>query len=424
VRVGHDEEALGTRLGGESTKNRIEKGLTVAHAVPWSPVPAARRALVVALAALAACDDDTVGPDPSEPVSVSLEPVAQGLAGPLFVTAPSGDSERLFVVEQGGTIRIVRGATVLATPFLDVSPLVSRGGEQGLLGMAFHPGYAANGRFYVNYTDTLGNTQVVRYQVSVDPDVADAASALPTLSVAQPFTNHNGGMIAFGPHDGMLYVGMGDGGSRGDPQNHGQNRMTLLGDMLRLDVDGGSPYRVPADNPFLGSLSIANEIWASGLRNPWRFSFDLGTGDLYIADVGQSEREEVSYQPASSSGGENYGWRVMEGTRCYNPSSGCSTAGLTPPIHEYDHGDGCSITGGYVYRGADFPALHGRYFFADFCATWLRSFTVVNGAAVGLQTHTSTAGPVLGTSSFGEDGRGELYIVSLTQGTVRRIVSP
>jgi glucose/arabinose dehydrogenase len=375
-------------------------------------------------AALAGCTEDTIGPGGGEPVSVSLQPVAQGLNAPLFLTAPPGDLDRLFVVERGGTIRIIRNDSVLATPFLDVGSRITAGGEQGLLGLAFHPGYSTNGRFSVNYTDTLGHTQIVRYQVSANPDVANPGSAFPILTVEQPYSNHNGGMIAFGPHDGMLYVGMGDGGSGGDPQNHGQNRMTLLGDILRLDVDGGSPYAIPADNPFVGSLSVADEIWASGLRNPWRFSFDAANGDLYIGDVGQGEREEVSYQPASSAGGENFGWRIMEGTRCYNPSSGCSANGLTLPIHEYDHSDGCSITGGYVYRGSAYPALAGRYFFADFCSSWLRSFVVVGGAAAGLQDHSATTGPVNGTSSFGEDGEGELYVVSLTQGTVRRIVSP
>jgi glucose/arabinose dehydrogenase len=383
-----------------------------------------RAALLLTAAMPLACVDEAVGPgNPADSVSVSLEPVASGLSSPLFVTAPADDLDRLFVVERGGRIRIVRDGAVLGTPFLDVGPVITAGGEQGLLGMAFHPDYWVNGHFYVNYTDTLGHTQVVRYHVSPDPDVADPASAFPILSVNQPYSNHNGGMIAFGPDD-MLYVGMGDGGSGGDPLGHGQNRMTLLGDLLRLDVDSDSPYAIPADNPFAGNLSVREEIWASGLRNPWRFSFDRGTGDLYIGDVGQGEREEVSFQPVASTGGENYGWRVMEGSLCYDPSSNCPTTGLTLPVHEYDHGDGCSITGGYVYRGSRSPALVGRYFFADYCRTWLRSFVVANGVAVGLQDHSTTAGPVFSVSSFGEDAAGELYVVSITQGTVRRIVSP
>jgi glucose/arabinose dehydrogenase len=385
-----------------------------------------KRSVLAACAAavVTGCTEETIGPDPGEPVSVSLELVVQGLSSPLFLTAPPGDAERLFVVERGGAIKIVRDGSVLAAPFLDVADVITAGGESGLLGLAFHPGYAVNGRFYVNYTDTLGHTQIVRFNVSANPDAADPGSASPVLTVEQPYANHNGGMIAFGPHDGMLYLGMGDGGSGGDPHGHAQNRMTLLGDMLRLDVNGASGYAIPADNPFLGSLSIANEIWASGLRNPWRFSFDASTGDLYIGDVGQNAREEVSFQPGPSVGGENYGWNIMEGTRCYPSGSGCSAAGLTLPVHEYDHSEGCAVTGGYVYRGSDYPALQGRYFFADYCGTWLRSFVVVDGAAAGLQDHTPTAGPVAWTSSFGEDGAGELYVVSLDEGTVKRIVSP
>lgn len=402
----------GRSWGGGQRQHAPERG-----GITWTTL------IAVLLVVASACSDQPAGPDPGVAVSVSLEPVAQGFSSPLFLTAPPGDFQRLFVVERGGRIRIVRGGSVLSTPFLDVGTRIAVGGERGLLGMAFHPDYAINGRFFVNYTDTIGHTQVVRYQVSADPDVADTGSATPVLTVQQPYSNHNGGMIAFGPNDVMLYVGMGDGGSGGDPQNHGQNRMTVLGDMLRLDVDAGVPYAIPADNPFVGALSIANEIWASGLRNPWRFSFDAGNGDLYIADVGQNSREEIDYQPAASTGGENYGWRIMEGTRCYNPSTGCPTSGLTLPIYDYATSEGCSVTGGYVYLGSAYPALQGRYFFADFCGTWLRSFRVDNGVAVDLRDHTSTAGPAQGTSWFSEDGRGELYIVSLTQGTVRRVVA-
>ena len=378
--------------------------------------------LCIGLLVLAGGCDDGNGPNFDDPVPVTLEPVVQGLSAPVFLTAPPGDTERLFVVEQGGSIRIVRNGVIEEPPFLNVSSRITSGGEQGLLGLAFHPSYVTNGHLYVNYTDTLGHTQVVRYTVSADPDVADSTSAFPILTVQQPYANHNGGMIAFGPDD-MLYVGMGDGGSGGDPHGHGQNRMTLLGDMLRLDVDGGSPYAIPADNPFSGSLSVANEIWASGLRNPWRFSFDALTGDLYIGDVGQDAWEEIAFQPASSSGGENYGWAAMESTHCYPPNTSCSTTGLTLPVHEYDHGDGCAVTGGYVYRGSDSPALQGRYFFADACGSWLRSFVMVSGEARGLQDHTDSAGPVSAIVSFGEDGSGELYVVS-HGGSIRRIASP
>ncbi|HSH76612.1 MAG TPA: PQQ-dependent sugar dehydrogenase [Longimicrobiales bacterium] len=383
------------------------------------------RLLVLSFAALACSDpaapNDPNDPvDPDAPVDLALEVVAQGLASPLYLTAPRGD-DRLFVVERGGRIRIIEGGTVLGTPFLDVGGQIVDGGEQGLLGLAFHPQYAANGHFYVNYTDRSGDTRVVRYNVSADPNVADATSALPILTVGQPFGNHNGGMIEFGP-DGMLYVGMGDGGSGGDPQDHGQRPETLLGSMLRLDVDGGAPYAIPADNPFVGHPTTREETWAYGLRNPWRFSFDRGTGDLYIGDVGQNAVEEVSFQPSGSPGGENYGWRITEGTACYDPPSGCSSAGLTPPIHEYGHDEGCSITGGYVYRGSALPDLVGRYFFADFCSTWIRSFVVVNGTAQGVQDHSPDVGPVASISSFGEDGNGELYVVSLG-GTVYRVAA-
>ena len=299
--------------------------------MPGDRTPSAAARVGLGLLVLAAACDAGTSLDFDDPISVTLEPVVQGLSFPIFLTAPRGDGDRLFVVERDGRIRIVRNGAIEEPPFLDVGDRITTlGGEQGLLGLAFHPEYASNGYLYVNYTDTLGHTQVVRYTVSVDPDSADAASALPIITVEQPYPNHNGGMIAFGPNDGMLYVGMGDGGSGGDPQGHGQNRMTLLGDMLRLDVDGGTPYAIPADNPFVGALSIANEIWASGLRNPWRFSFDAQTGDLYIADVGQNEWEEISFQAASSDGGENYGWAVLEGTHCYPSAASCSRSGLGP----------------------------------------------------------------------------------------------
>lgn len=373
------------------------------------------------LLTLLGCSDDAVAPlpGPDDPVTITLEVVQDGLSAPIFLTAPRGDAARLFVVERGGVIRIIEGGSVLPTPFLDVSASITAGGEQGLLGMAFHPDYAANGRFYLNYIDVSGNTQVVRYDVSADADLADGPSGTPILSVTQPFANHNGGMLAFGP-DSMLYVGMGDGGSGGDPENHGQSPSTLLGSMLRLDVDGSSPYAIPADNPFVGHATYREETWAYGLRNPWRFSFDRLSGDLYIGDVGQGRFEEVSFQPASSAGGENYGWRVTEGRECYDPPSGCATAGLTPPVLAYDHGPACSVTGGYVYRGSAFPALVGRYFFGDYCAGWIHSFLVVEDAVAGLQDHTPQVGTVSEISSFGEDGMGELYVVSLN-GTVYRI---
>lgn len=364
---------------------------------------------------VAACSDATT-PDP---IPTQLEVLVSGLEEPVYLTAPPGDAERLFIVERTGRIRIVAAGSLLGAPFLDITARVRSGGEQGLLSMAFHPDYDTNGYFYVDYTDTGGDTRVVRYSVSSDPDMADPGSDVEVLSVAQPFTNHNGGLVAFGP-DGMLYVGLGDGGSSGDPQENAQDPSTLLGSLLRVDVDVASPYGVPSDNPLVGDPTARPEVWAYGLRNPWRFSFDRATGDLYIADVGQGAREEISFQPASSNGGENYGWNVMEGGQCFDPPSGCDRSGLTLPVLDYPHSQGCSVTGGYVYRGEDFPELRGRYFYADFCSTWIRSFRVDGGEAVDLRDHSDQFGPVPSVSSFGEDDRGELYVLSL-EGTVYRI---
>ncbi|MEO8036020.1 MAG: PQQ-dependent sugar dehydrogenase, partial [Acidobacteriota bacterium] len=279
------------------------------------------------------------------------------------VTSPTsivsaGDS-RLFITEQPGRILIYDGTALRPTPFLDIRSLVSCCGERGLLSVAFHPHYRDNGFFFVDYTDSNGDTIVTRYRVSsADPDRADASSALRLLKIVQPFSNHNGGQLQFGP-DGFLYLGMGDGGSGGDPQNNGQNLGSLLGKILRLDVDGGSPYAVPASNPFVSRAGARPEIWAYGLRNPWRFSFDRTSGDLWIADVGQDRWEEIDLQPAPSIGGENYGWRTTEARHCFNPSANCSTNGITFPVAEYSHGEGCSITGGYRYRGARYPLLKG-----------------------------------------------------------------
>ena len=387
-----------------------------------TPRPLALPILATALG-LFACNDDPTGPDPDEPVAVAAEVLVSGLSSPTFLTAPEGD-DRIFVLERGGLIKIVSGGSTLPTPFLDVSALVTAGGERGLLGMAFHPQYAGNGYFYINYTDADdASTEVVRYTVSADPDVADPGSAFPILSIEQPYSNHNGGMIAFGP-DGMLYIGMGDGGDAGDPQNNAQRPETLLGSMLRLDVDGGSPYAIPPDNPFVAHATYREETWAYGLRNPWRFSFDRQTGDLYIADVGQAAREEVNYQPASSDGGENYGWNVMEGSACYPPGTPCSTTDLTLPVLDYQQQSGeCAITGGYVYRGSDVPDLVGRYLYADFCRPWVRSFVVSGGGVQGEQDHQDDLGPIDNISSFGEDGHGELYVVTLG-GTIYRLVAP
>jgi glucose/arabinose dehydrogenase len=292
--------------------------------------------------------------------SVALRLVASGLDFPLYLTAPAGDP-RLFIVEKTGRIRIVKNGAVVAAPFLDLSASVSGSSEQGLLGLAFDPQYATSGRFYVDYTDRNGDTRIARFRVSADPDVADPASEEMLLTVPQPYSNHNGGQVAFGP-DGDLYIGMGDGGSGGDPQGHGQNPNDLLGSLLRLDVSGPTGYGIPQDNPYAGGGGRA-EVFSIGLRNPWRFSFDRTNGDLYIADVGQNEREEVDVSTAGTGGGRglNYGWNRMEGTACYGAST-CDRSGLTLPVMDYTHADGCSITGGYVYRGTALPNLAGTYF--------------------------------------------------------------
>ncbi|HKK28044.1 MAG TPA: PQQ-dependent sugar dehydrogenase [Gemmatimonadota bacterium] len=351
------------------------------------------------------------GPTPS----LVATPVAQGLSNPLFLTSPPGD-DRLFIVEQGGTIRISENGQLLPDPFLDLSGAISSGGERGLLSLAFHPDYASNGTFYVDFTNADGNTRVVRYAVSAaNPDRADPASGDTILAVAQPYSNHNGGLLLFGP-DGMLYVGLGDGGSGGDPQGNGQDPATLLGTILRLDVDGGSPYAIPADNPFAGSSSGRGEVWAYGLRNPWRFAFDPAAGLLYIADVGQSDWEEVDVVPADSAG-VNYGWSVMEGDHCYSSSS-CDRTGLEPPVLEYGHDEGCSITGGLVYRGQAMADLQGTYFYSDYCSGFLRSFRYESGS-VG-EERSWDVGDLGGVLSFGRDDAGELYVLS-ANGTVYRL---
>jgi glucose/arabinose dehydrogenase len=377
---------------------------------------------LIGLAPASACGSDSNGtvepPDGTAPVG--LDPVATGLNNPLYLTSPPGDTGRLFIVEQGGTIRVVKGGSLLPDPFLDITDRVSSGGERGLFGLAFDPGYRSNGRFVVHYTDTDGNTRLSVFHVSADPDRADPASETIVLAAQQPFANHNGGQILFGS-DGYLYLGLGDGGSEGDPLGNGQNITDVLADILRLDVSSGTSAVPPADNPFVGRSDAEPRIWSYGLRNPWRFTFDRATGDLYIADVGQNAWEEVDFATAASGSGKgvNYGWNRMEGTHCYGGST-CDTAGLALPVLEYDHGQGCSITGGYVYRGAAIPALQGHYFYGDYCSGWVRSFRVQDGKAVE-QTQWPTLAPGGAVLSFGEDQAGELYVLSAT-GTVSRIV--
>jgi glucose/arabinose dehydrogenase len=342
--------------------------------------------------------------------------IASGLQSPLYLTDAGDGSGRLFIVEQAGRIRVVKNGTLLAVPFLDIRSLVESGGERGLLSVAFHPQFKTNGVFVVDYTRAsntpadVGDTMIARYTASPTSDVAVRTSGRALLVISQPQANHNGGLVKFGP-DGHLYIGMGDGGAGGDvgsghaPEGNGQSLKTLLGKVLRIDVGATGPYTVPADNPNLGA-GARREIWAYGVRNPWRFSFDRATGDLYIADVGQNRWEEIDFQPASSTGGVNYGWPVWEGTHRY--SSGAAPAGDTKPIAEYGHVNGaCSVTGGYVYRGAKIPALSGFYIFGDYCNGHL--WTLVKlGGAWRLSSLRDT--PYLITS-FGEDSAGELYLM-------------
>ncbi|MCJ7754328.1 MAG: PQQ-dependent sugar dehydrogenase [Thermoanaerobaculales bacterium] len=342
---------------------------------------------------------------------IAYEKVAGGLTFPVFVDAPPGD-DRLFVVTKDGQIHIVKNGVTLVEPFLDIREVTRNEGEQGLLGLAFHPEYATNGLFYVHYSDRHGDTKVFEYRTSSNPDLADLETGRLIFFTTQPASNHNGGMLAFGP-DGYLYIGLGDGGGADDRYGNGQRPDTVLGALLRLDVDGGDPvggvaYAIPPDNPFVGGGGAA-EVWAYGLRNPWRFSFD---GDLlYIGDVGQNRWEEIDVASATDPG-INYGWPIMEGTNCFSPSSGCIRDGLRLPVIEFSHGEGCSVTGGYVYRGQTIPELNGRYFYSDYCGGWLRSFIYAAGAATDHQDHTGEVGSLANVTSFGTDGFGELYLTT------------
>ncbi len=350
--------------------------------------------------------------------SISLEPVATGFFHPTFLT--HAFDERLFVSEQHGLISIVQDGQRLETPFLDITDRVSdQASEQGLLSVVFHPDYAENGWFFVNYTDLNGDTVVSRFEVTGDPNVADPGSEFVLLNIDQPYGNHNGGQLQFGP-DGYLYIGMGDGGSANDPDDNGQDPTALLGSLLRIDVNStgnGTNYAIPADNPFANDQpGWRPEIWAIGLRNPWRFSFDREMGDLYLADVGQNQYEEVNFNPAGSTRGLNYGWPIMEATHCFRQEN-CSPAGLVIPVAEYDHGFGCSITGGYVYRGEQHVELRLHYFFADYCSgiIWAIPAGSTNVEAV----IVAESGLVI--SSFGEDSAGELYVLDHSEGTVYQI---
>jgi len=345
-----------------------------------------------------------------------------GVDSPIDITNAGDGSNRLFVVEQGGTIFVVKNGILQDKPFLDITDRVVddvvKGGytERGLLGLAFHPNYARNGLFFIFYSNPDGDSVLVRYKVSSDdPDQADPSSAAILLTIKQPYENHKGGQLAFGP-DGFLYLGSGDGGNVGDPQDFAQNKTSLLGKILRIDVNADT-YAVPPSNPFVGVKGYAPEIWALGFRNPWRFSFDPATGDLYIGDVGEKNWEEVDFQPASSHGGENYGWNYYEGNQKFLP--GIVPFGLTMPVYTYDYSAGCAIVGGYVYRGIALPALQGVYLFGDYCYGHIWSAYRDSSGNWQVRIFAELGTPI---SSFGLDEQGELYAVGY-KGTIYRLRS-
>jgi glucose/arabinose dehydrogenase len=337
-------------------------------------------------------------------VRLEFVPVLEGLERPVVLTTAPGDG-RLVLVEKTGRILVFAEGETRGTTMLDMRSDVSKGGEQGLLGLAFHPAYAQNGRFFVNYTDKRGDTKVLEF--SARDGVADPASARLILAIDQPFPNHNGGWIGFGP-DGFLYIGMGDGGSRGDPNGNGQNKDVLLGKILRIDVDSAEPYGIPSSNPFAQGGG-APEVFLLGLRNPWRNAFD--GNDLYIADVGQGSREEIDVVSLADAGA-NLGWNTMEGRECYPPGSVCVQGGFVMPVHDYGHDLGCSVTGGFVYRGTALPSLAGRYFFADYCSGAVESFRYANGEVTGHVSFADSLGSLGNITSFGNDAAGELYVLT------------
>ena len=373
------------------------------------------------LALATACGEEVTAP-PGE-TDLALETVATGLQFPLLVTAPLSDPSRLFVVEKGGIVRVIRNGSLLPAPFLDMRTKVSTGAEQGLLGLAFHPHYASNRLFIISYTNVAGDTRIATMRVSDNPDVADPASEAVFITLEQPFANHNGGHVVFGPF-GYLFVGLGDGGGAGDPDNLARDLRFPYGKLFRLNVNEDGTVHIPVGNPYVGQAGPLWEIWSSGLRNPWRFSFDRLTSDLYIGDVGQDRQEEIDVVTGirGAGRGRDFGWSVMEGELCFKPAVNCDPGigfGLTLPALVYDHPDGCTVIGGHVYRGSRMPDLQGTYFYGDLCGGWVRSFRFVGGEATDL-----TEWPALGVSqltSFGEDAAGDLYVVSGT-GTVYRVV--
>lgn len=387
---------------------------------------------VVLLACLArtlpAFDCDGIATAPGEEITAEL--VVSGISSPVDIQAAPGDTSRLYVVEQRGRIRIINlvNDTLVSAPFLDIISRVRSGGERGLLGLAFHPDFQQNGYFFVNYTNSSGTSVIARYRAS-SPTSTNANTQTILMNVSQPYSNHNAGQLAFSPRDGYLYIGFGDGGSGGDPGNRSQNGRQLLGKMLRIDVDTGEPYGIPANNPFTNNGAVRDEIWAVGLRNPWRFSFDPETHDLYIGDVGQNAWEEIDFQSAASRGGENYEWKVREGNHSFS-NTAYGFGERSGAIYEYRHsgaGSGCSVTGGVVYRGCSMPDLRGVYFFADYCTNWVRTLRYRNGVARDVVDRTADlnrgiAGSLRQISTFGLDGNGEVYMADLSAGRIYRVI--
>ena len=414
----------------QTTTNTPAVPTTVAATVaaPATLTPAATAAAIATAliptettAAGAAATETSVPATAAPGAGYAFTVAAKGFSAPVLVTNAGDGTGRLFVVEQGGLIKIVKEGAVLPQPFVDLARLVTQGGsEQGLLGLAFDPHYAQSGQFYVDYTDPNGDTRVARYHVSAsDPNQADPNSAQILLKVDQPYPNHNGGNLVFGP-DGYLYVSLGDGGSQGDPRGNGQNRGALLGKILRLDVsDGSGQYSIPPSNPFTGQSGAKSEVWAYGLRNPWRATFDRATGDFWIGDVGQDIYEEIDRQPAGDKGGEDYGWNYMEGLHAYQGQAPAS-ANLTAPVAEYSHQEGgCAVTGGYVYRGASLPEMDGVYVFGDYCSglTW----TLARSGAGDQWQRTLFLNTGFTISSFGEDEAGELYVCDYGGGGIYKL---
>ncbi|WP_240550117.1 PQQ-dependent sugar dehydrogenase [Candidatus Roseilinea sp. NK_OTU-006] len=382
------------------------------------PTPASTEAPPASSSSKPATVEPSAGVEVRQNVQPALQMIAEGLDKPTYLTHAGDGSGALYITEQPGRVRVWRDGQLLPTPFLDLTDRVgNRGSEQGLLSIAFSPDFEQSRRFFVNYTDNGGDTVISGFIANADGLTADPSSEWVVMRIEQPYANHNGGQIQFGP-DGMLYIGMGDGGAAGDPQNFAQNMRSLLGKMLRIDVSRSSPaqpYRVPADNPSVGD-GARPEIWAFGLRNPWRFSFDRATGDLFIADVGQNAFEEINFQPAGQ-GGQNYGWKFREGLALYAGDPG--TLALTDPIHQYAHREGgCSVTGGYVYRGSALPSLVGAYIYGDFCSG--RIWTLRPNGNGAWQNDVLFSTPY-NISSFGEDEAGELYVLD-HNGAVYKLV--